>query len=273
MILAAIADIHLERDRYDALGREVRRHVQERGTADVLLVLGDIGEDVGTFSTCLNKLRLVSTVRLYVLGNHDIYRSAGYGSASLRKSVLPNIASGQGYKTSPGVRRVGDVVIVVNSCWHNMSFRPPSLADCSDDDLRDAYRYGILDSSRIDVGYRELHRDDMLRFESQMRSLAEIVRPEDHLVVGTHWPIMRESYLPYKDNDASPKDAAFMAHEFGDVLSKTVNALPNRPASITTISGHTHFGHEVSFERDGATYRSIILDSTPTNMSIRTLEF
>lgn len=266
------SDLHLGVSRVESIHAMVARALQEMGgPADVLMVLGDIGDGAGPFDLCLEMLTPLAERRFCVVGNHDLYELMGYRTNDLKRNILPASAVKHGFEHGPKVTRIGTTVFMTNSCWHNLTWRSPLLP-------KRAYRYvefeywkELRDGRTLGVGYEQLHREDIKDFHVQLDEVDRILQSGDTIVVGSHWPIVREVYVPYvpmekrslvdlSDEDqarsyATVTDAAFMSPEFGDMLFKRLSTMSRRrwdtkvPSRVLFFSGHTHHGNHVAFEK------------------------
>lgn len=278
MRILITSDTHYHPKTRAAVDRMRDRIMDEHGACDVLLILGDIGEEAPMFAACLHALRPVAALRLCIPGNHDFYKSSGYSTDALRKMILPAMAKEQDYGYGAQVVRHGNVVFVLNSCWHNLSWCSPYLKrQLKKSDLEDAYRKGIMDAVKMSTPYRELHQINMQEFVGQMSSVQRIIKPGDHLIIGSHWPILHEMYKPFIPKSsrafvdtsnpeqmaqfAHATDSAFLAPEFGDVVFETITKMPVKPEKVFFFAGHTHQGEAKIIERNGQEATSIIVGS------------
>jgi hypothetical protein len=277
-----VSDIHCHVKNRDKI---VKFSNDNAGNVDVLILLGDIAEDVGSFYFCLDEMSKISDKRYCVLGNHDIYRNSGYDSKSLMIKVLKSTAVELNYCYGNGIFKIGNSAFVVNSCSHNLSFCPPDLAMDKEKMVME-YERVICDHKNTSIGYSELFEMNYEDFRISMIYMEDIYRNGmKRFFIGTHWPIISEAYVPFirpehrhllNDKEfvrkhQSYSDSAFMSPEYGDLLFETLSKLNG--VKTTVVSGHTHQGREISVKRGDVCIDNVIIDAGYEKMGARVFEF
>lgn len=211
-----------------SLRNEILRH-----DPDVIMIAGDIGEPAEEFDKCLSVFSGLPCPVGIVIGNHDLYATAGNHSEDLWTRILPGIVGKHGLIWMEEEEIViGDTAFVGTLSWYDYSSKDPHYP------LPDDYFFINKKKFVSDGNYIDWKRKDTeLAAELRDGLLKRLSRAEEDpnikkVVVVTHVPLFRDQMVGYS-SDERLADAYF-----GNLtLGKEVM----RFSKVTdVISGHTH---------------------------------
>jgi len=254
-IIIATSDLHIGHTTIDdvlEMTREIDELVCREGLRVLaLLVLGDIGESLKDIDQALDVMGGLSTMKVCVPGNHDLFDTERMGSSLRRyREHIPALADRNGYvwgvSGSPII--IDDTAIITTSAWP----RPETRIRLLDLDPREvqAARGELPDGRWI----TEDLRDDVLSDEQLhlfMQALSAVPQDTRKVIIGTHYPVFSEqnrkpvnAYTPW-----------FLSPRFGDALRIWRDTRPE--VVVEVISGHLHEQADVVL--DG--FRLRVIDS------------
>lgn len=201
---------------------------------DVIVIAGDIGEPAEEFDKCLAVFSGLPCPVGVVIGNHDLYATAGNHSEDLWLRILPGIVRKHGLTWMEGENIViDDTAFIGTLAWYDYSSRNPKFAH-----LPDEYFYRMkgtlvadgqyIDWRRLDTGFSGELKEGFIR----RLSMAEEDKSVKRVIVVTHVPLFREQMVGYS-SDSREADAYFGNLTLGREVLKF--------SKVTDIiSGHTH---------------------------------
>ncbi len=212
-----------------SLRKEILRH-----DPDVIIIAGDIGEPAEEFDKCLSVFSGLPSPVGIVIGNHDLYATAGNCSEDLWVSILPGMVKKHGLIWMEGEDIIiGDTAFVGSLAWYDYSSRAPQFSDVTDDIFYEHKAHLVADGIYIDWKRKDTEFASELR-DGLLKRLARAEEDRDvkKIIVVTHVPLLREQMVAYGP-DNREADAYF-----GNLtLGKEVM----RFSKVTNIiSGHTH---------------------------------
>lgn len=200
---------------------------------DIIIIAGDIGEPAEKFDKCLSVFSRLPCPIGIVIGNHDLYATAGDYSENLWVTKLPRIVKKHDLIWMEEENIViDDTAFVGTLAWYDYSSKDPHFP------LPDDYFFLNKGKFVSDGNYLNWKRKDT-EFAAELRegffkrlSRAEEDQSISKIVVVTHVPLYREQMVSYS-SDSREADAYF-----GNLtLGKEVM----RFSKVTdVISGHTH---------------------------------
>ncbi len=203
---------------------------------DCLIVAGDVGHPLRLFRRGLDLFAGVACQKLFVPGNHDLYR-AEHDSRSLWESILPEAATAAGFAClEERTVRLGRLGICGTMGWYDYSTRAAHL------DLPASAYPALKAAVNHDADYVDWPWSDrtMARFLARRfgRRLATLDADPaiEQVVVVTHMPIFDAAVPTYPQSDFWSLQRAYMGNL---ALGQTVCASPK----VThVVSGHIHRG-------------------------------
>lgn len=200
---------------------------------DIILIAGDTGEPAEDFDKCLSVFSGLSCPVGIVIGNNDLYATAGNHSEDLWVNILPGIVKKHGLIWMEEENIViGDTAFVGTMAWYDYSSKDPHFP------LPDDYFFLNKKKFVSDGKYINWKRKDT-EFAAELRDglLKRLSRAEEDpnikkVVVVTHVPLFMEQMVGYSSDDRAA-DAYFGNMTLGkDVM--------NFSKVTDVISGHTH---------------------------------
>jgi predicted phosphodiesterase len=119
----AVSDLHVDFEPNAAWVANLSRH---EFTDDIIIVAGDVSDDLRLVEGCLGALAKRFAKVMFVPGNHDLWvvRDGDEAGSIAKLEKLRNVAEQCGVSTSPQV--VGRLAIVPLLSWYDYSFGEPS---------------------------------------------------------------------------------------------------------------------------------------------------
>lgn len=200
---------------------------------EVIIIAGDIGEPAEEFDKCLSVFSGLPCPVGIVIGNHDLYATAGNHSDDLWANILPGTVKKHGIVWMEEKNIViGDTAFVGTLAWYDYSSKDPHFP------LPDDYFFLNKGKFVSDGNYINWKRKDT-EFAAELREgfLKRLSRAEEDqsiskIVVVTHVPLYREQMVSYS-SDSREVDAYFGNLTLGKEVLKF--------SKVTdVISGHTH---------------------------------
>lgn len=234
MRIVVTADLHYrpaDRRRYLEL---VQHIVAER--PDCLIVAGDVGHPLRLFQRGLELFDALSCPKLFVAGNHDLYRS-DYDSRTLWERVLPATVRDAGFIwLEEQTARIGHVGVCGTLGWYDYSTHANHLAIPSGayPQLKTLVNH---DADYVDWPWsdRAMARYLQRGFDRRLAALAADPAVARILVV-THMPIFDAVIPTYPQSEVWSLLRAYMGNL---ALGDGVRACPK----VThVVSGHLHRG-------------------------------
>ena len=122
MKVYAISDLHID---YEENRQWVYNLSQSEYKDDILVLAGDVTDEIPLIEEVLLFLKKCFREVLYVPGNHELWTFRNNGMNSLEKfELIKTIAENNGIRLEPGV--FGPLSIVPLFGWYDYSFGPPS---------------------------------------------------------------------------------------------------------------------------------------------------
>ena len=256
--IAITSDLHVDHHA-DAIG--LVAEAVRRAEPDVLVVAGDLTADDALLERSLATLRPSAREAVFVPGNHDLWvRKEGPTSRDRYERIVPARARAAGFRTpfdgSP-TELFGHRFVSVTG-WYDYSLRNRAMDGTFTQAAYDSGSFGVLqwaDKLRIRwPGVDGVLLDDPDICTQHVASLGrQLARPgELPIVVVTH-------HLPFAElctvRQSVPWD--FLNGFMG---SQRLGALiAADPRVRLTVSGHTHFGKDVTIARAaGEPIRAIV---------------
>lgn len=232
MRIVITADLHYrpaDRDQFLAFADDVAAQ-----SPDCLVVAGDIGHPLRLFHRALQLFDDLTSPRLFIAGNHDLYRGE-FDSRTLWEHALPRATRAEGFVwLEDEVVRLGRVAIVGTMAWYDYSAR---AAQAPDDPavLAAAKQLVIHDADYIDWPWSDVAMARYLARGFERRLQQAVQDPAvEQIVVVTHVPIFPEAVPERPDVEMWTLMRAYMGNF-------TLGGLVRRTPKVThVISGHIH---------------------------------
>lgn len=201
---------------------------------DVVIIAGDIGEPWMEFDKCLSLFSEAKCPVGVILGNHELYATAGCHSEELWSITLPGIVERLGFVWMETDSIVIDQTAFIGTmAWYDYSSKAPRFGHLSDEDFYHAKSQLVADGVYIDwlrkdtVFAKEL-KEGFLNGLSKLQGNPEIER----IIVVTHVPLFSEQMVSHR-SDSRQADAYFGNLTLGQEILKFDKV-------TNVISGHTH---------------------------------
>ena len=234
MRIVVTADLHyrpVDRHLYLDLARRI---ADQR--PDCLIVAGDVGHPLRLFRRGLELFNSLQCLKLFVAGNHDLYRS-DYDSRTLWERVLPAEARRAGFVwLEEQVVHIGGIGICGTLGWYDSSTSAGHLSGPAEayPQLKDLVNH---DADYVDWPWSDRAMARYLKrgFGRRLATLHANPAVEQILVV-THMPIFDVTIPTYPQSEVWSLLRAYMGNL---ALGEEVRACPK----VThVISGHLHRG-------------------------------
>lgn len=234
MRIAVTADIHYRpADRHRYL--ELTHHIADQHP-DCLILAGDVGHPFRLFRRGLELFDDFTCPKLFVAGNHDLYRS-DYDSRTLWERVLPAAVRDAGFLwLEDQTFRLGHIGVCGTLGWYDYSTRASHLPIATEvyPQLKALVNH---DADYVDWPWsdRAMARCLCRGFTRRLTALAMEPGVEQILVV-THMPIFDAMIPTYPQSEVWSLLRAYMGNL---ALGEVVRAC----AKVThVVSGHLHRG-------------------------------
>lgn len=213
------------------------KNLMLRHDPSVIILAGDIGEPAHNFKSCLELFSDINCPVGVVIGNHDLYNTAGFNhSEELWNELLPGIVKECGFvwMESESIT-LGETSFIGSMAWYEYSSRAPELDHLPDDFFSASKGRFVSDGIYIDWE----REDKAFAAELLERLLKRLKKAQEdpsvrRIVVVTHVPLFSEQMVHHRSDNAYA-DAYFGNFTFGKEIS--------RFSKVTDIvSGHTHRG-------------------------------
>lgn len=232
MRVVVTADLHYRpADRHRYL--DLVQHIAAQ-RPDCLIVAGDVGHPLRLFQRGLELFDGLTCPKLFVAGNHDLYRSE-YDSRTLWEHVLPESARRAGFIWLEGQTvQLGRVGICGTLGWYDYSTRSEHLAIPASayPQLKTLVNH---DADYVDWPWSDQAMARYLQrgFDRRLAALAADSTVERILVI-THMPIFDAAIPIYPQSEVWSLLRAYMGNL---ALGEHVRACPK----VThVVSGHLH---------------------------------
>lgn len=232
MRILVTADLHYQPTQRAAF-LDFAQRVSER-RPDVFILAGDVGHPLRLFQRGLQLFRDLACPRLFIAGNHDLYRGE-FHSRDLWQVQLPHIAQIEGFAWLEDHNLVSEGVGVCGTMgWYDYSARAPHLPYVADE-YRALKRLVNHDADFVDWPWSDVAMARYLQrgFTRRLASL-EADPAVRQIVVITHWPIFEES-MPQRPQ------SAFWSLLSAYMANFTLGRLVRQGRKVThVVSGHIH---------------------------------
>jgi predicted phosphohydrolase len=201
---------------------------------DCFVLAGDVGHPLRLFQRGLQLFTGLNCPRLFIAGNHDLYRS-DHDSRALWEQHLPSLARMHGFVwLEENALNLDGVAICGSMAWYDYSSRAPTLP-LDDDEFRRLKHAVSHDADYIDWPWsdRAMARYLTKRFAQRLQQLEQdpTVR---QIVVITHMPIFEQAIPHYPQSEAWNLLRAYTGN-------LTLGEIVRQQSKVThVVSGHIH---------------------------------
>ncbi len=247
MLIAYTSDFHIDTSKENFQILEFVKQKLKKKPADVLIIAGDIGSYLRSIIETLSYLREIPAKKIFVPGNHDIWKEDGYSSNNKYFELLVEICENNDFiplwKTPVIINGIGFVGCMG---WYDYTFGNPEMHFTAKDYLRKELNGSIwMDKYNVSFFKDYVKIDDIQIVQMVYEKFildCETIYPEVEKIIAVfHHPPFKEM-LTYKGIEEWDYFTAFMGAEiFGDYIK-------NKDKIEIVISGHQHKKKQVEIE-------------------------
>jgi putative phosphoesterase len=248
MIIAYTSDIHIDTSKENFMTLKRMRQKLKQKEPDIFIIAGDIGAYLTSVQDALSVFRDLDIKKIFIPGNHDIWKEDGHNSYEKYFFLLPDIARENNFIPlwiKPIV--INGIGFCGSMGWYDYSLRNPKMRFSMKDYARKEYNGSVwMDKNNALFVDKEKRMRDTEITELLYRRFVkdcESIYHKSRIIIAVLHHVPFKEMIHTKNKPDWDYFSAFMGStKFGEYLLK-------KKKGKLVISGHQHVKKKVEIKR------------------------